>query len=124
MTPSESEKHDTTFKGTGVNERVRSRDKVARANQRDVLGTVVQGAASNAMIEAYYGDCDSFCVLFVLTICCVGGDSEAVKLDKRKLEEHMTFIAVMSAQRILKSAHKDEGKCKALTHSFTCLLPD
>ena len=41
--------------------------------------------------------------------------------DKRKLAEQMTFIAVVAAQRILNSASKDEGKCKAC-HAIVVLV--
>ena len=113
-TRSESEKQDATYpRVSGV---VGPRDKGLRANKRNVLDNIVQGVASNAMIEAYYGNCEPFCVLVAmgrLIVCCAGGSESLVTGDKRKLKTQMTFIAVVAAQRILKSANKDEGKCKA-----------
>lgn len=57
-TRSESEKQDATYpRVSGV---VGPRDKGLRANKRNVLDNIVQGVASNAMIEAYYGNCEPF----------------------------------------------------------------
>ena len=113
-TRSESEKQDATYpRVSGV---VGPRDKGLRANKRNVLDNIVQGVASNAMIEAYYGNCEPFCVLVAmgrLIVCCAGGSESLVTGDKRNLKTQMTFIAVVAVQRILKSADKDEGKCKA-----------
>lgn len=121
-TRSESEKQDATY--PRVSGGVGLRDKARRANKRDVLDNIVQGVASRVMIGAYYGNCEPFCVLVAmgrLIVCCAGEETSLVISDKRKLAEQMTFIAVVAAQRILNSASKDEGKCKAC-HAIVVLV--